>query len=396
MVKYIHNSGFKLGAFIDQKDNYKFPDYVEDIHKIDLSSQKTATESLKKLNAKPDGLTATYESYILPKSWIGEYYGLHVPTVEAAEAATDKELMRKKFQEYDPSITPDYKHATKFEDIEEFMKEHEFPVMLKPTNLFKSLLVTKCDNQEELERDYKEAVSTIKQIYKQYGVKNREANLIIEDYLDGPTYSIEAFADADGEVKVTEDVVDLVMGRDLGVDDNYNYSRLLPSELSEEKKDKIKEVAVKGMKALGLTNSPGHTELVYTKQGPKLIEIGARVGGYRPRMYSMAKGIDLHEVEINLSLGLPIDLENKEDNSVIVFEIFPEKEGKLKEITNIDKVKELPSYKYRSIKKEKGELVGLSGNGYKMTAIVILTNSDKGQFEKDREFIENEVKVIVE
>ncbi len=394
-INYLIKNNYNIYAAEDKNEKNIFPKEVKSIFKIDLSNKAETIKKISKIpkSQRPDALPSRYENYVLAKTWIGEYFNIKVPTEDAVKAATDKYIMRKKFMKYDPSITPHFKLVDDLDGINDFMKTHSFPIILKPTNLFKSLMVTKNDNMDQLKTNYQKTKKVIAKVYKQYGVTHQKPRMIIEEYLDGPSYSVEAFADKNHKIFTTP-VTDLVMARDLGISDNYNYSRKLPSKLSEKKQKQIQEVAKKGMLALGLYNSPGHVEIIDTKNGPKIIEIGGRIGGYRTRMYMSAFGIDLEKIDIDLSLGNTPIIKISKKNYCAVYELFPKQVGKFKAITNIDQLKKLNSLAYISIKKKIGEKIGLSQNGYKMTAIIILTNKNKKQFENDCQFVENKVNVI--
>ena len=51
-----------------------------------------------------------------------------------------------------------------------------------------------------------------------------------------------------------------------------------PSMFAEDIKMRIAEVAKAGIKALGIDHGPSHTEIKLTSTGPKIVEIGARLG----------------------------------------------------------------------------------------------------------------------
>ena len=54
------------------------------------------------------------------------------------------------------------------------------------------------------------------------------------EYIKGSIHSVDAFVDSDGSPQVLEQVVDYETGFDVGYDDNFHYSRILPSRLSFE------------------------------------------------------------------------------------------------------------------------------------------------------------------
>ena len=67
--------------------------------------------------------------------------------------------------------------------------------------------------------------------------------------------------------------------------------------------------------------------------------------------------------------------------------------GEFVGIKNEEALRNLPSLEYISIKAEQGKFIGKSSDGYKMATVVILHNSDVEQFNKDLEFVNNEVYV---
>jgi hypothetical protein len=74
--------------------------------------------------------------------------------------------------------------------------------------------------------------------------------------------------------------------------------------------------------------------------------------------------------------------------------MFPKNPGIFAGIENEEKLKELPSLNYLSTKVKIGEFIGKSSDGYKMTAVVILHNSNIKQFEADLNFINNSVYIV--
>jgi hypothetical protein len=78
--------------------------------------------------------------------------------LEQAEWLNDKYLMRERIFQYDPSIVPPFQLI----DDPDAPPRHlrvEFPVMIKPRNLFKSQLVVRCDGLPDLARTLREVAS---------------------------------------------------------------------------------------------------------------------------------------------------------------------------------------------------------------------------------------------
>ena len=211
--------------------------------------------------------------------------------------------------------------------------------------------------------------------------------------MEGPVHSVDAFVDANGEPHVLDAVVDYQTGYDIGFDDNFHYSRLLPSALPAETIARIRDVAALGCKALGMKNSPAHIEIILTTDGPRIVEIGARNGGYRDRMHGLSNGIDLEANAIRLSLGQQPRISATKSEPIGVFELFPKTPGIFTGIANEDRLRELPSLVSLSIHAKEGQFVGTSSDGYKMCAVVILHHSNSDQFAKDMAFLNDQVAV---
>ncbi|MCC5335134.1 ATP-grasp domain-containing protein, partial [Staphylococcus aureus] len=57
---------------------------------------------------------------------------------------------------------------------------------------------------------------------------------------------------------------------------------IIPTSLEQEKVSEIESVATEALKALGVNNIVTHTEIKFTSEGPKIIEINGRPGGTVP------------------------------------------------------------------------------------------------------------------
>lgn len=392
---FVNNNEYDYLIVYDQskKINSK---YIEKSLAVDFSSEESLIKTLPK-NLNPSGAITRYENFIVPKLWVSKFYDIPYSSMDSLLSSTDKELMRERFSSYDKSISPDYKEILSLEEAKQFVEKHQFPVMLKPAHLVKSLLISKNSSQKELEENFEVIKKQINPIYEKYGVDQRKPKILIEEFLEGTQHTVAAFVDKDGNIHASTHVIDIVTAREIGINDNFLYSRTLPSKLDFNKQNEILETAKKGIKALGLKSSPAHVELIYTKDGAKIIEIGPRIGGYRTRMFKDAANIDLDKVEVEIASGnkLTEDLNKEIINYTCVIELFPKQIGNFSHIKNIEELRALKSLKYISIKRKVGELTGLSKDGFKMTAIIILSHSDKNVFEADLNYINLNVRVVL-
>lgn len=359
----------------------------------DFSSRQSILTAIDSINKPVDCVVNTYENYALPAAWIAKHLGLPGMPINSIEACTDKFLMRNLFAKAPKKISPDFALVDNQEDVINFAKAHSFPLILKPANLAKSLLVTKNHDIEELLSNYERSINQIDAIYAKYA-PHRKPRMLIEEFLEGSVHSVDAFTGNDGIPHILDHIVDYQTGYDIGYNDNFHYSRVLPSKLCAADQKAFKKCAELGVKALGMKNSPAHIEIIMTKEGPRIVEIGARNGGYRERMHHLANGIDIDGAALALALGQTPQVKATKNEPCAVLELFPKEPGFFEGIAGEEKLVQLPSLFNLIPKANKGSFVGKAADGYKMCAIVILHNSDAEQFNKDLDFVNKHVHVV--
>lgn len=393
--KYLIEHGYDYIVLRD-KNTTKFPNKLIKRRVLcDFSSKETILEAVNGIKTPLNAVMATYESFILPAAQIAEHLGVPGLPVASAESCTDKELMRELFETSPEPISPDFLVVNNVNDLQDFAAKYGFPLILKPANLVKSLLVTKNHDLSELLDNYETTMSQIDAIYKRYA-PHRKPKLLVEEFLEGSIHSVDAFVGADGEPKVLEQVVDYQTGYDIGYDDNFHYSRIIPTKLSKEVVQDIRHVAALGCKSLGIKNSAAHIEVILTKEGPRIVEIGARSGGYRERMHGLANGIDITGCALDIAFGRKPDITSKHNDSCAVLELFPKDPGIFKELAHEKELSTLSSLVYYDVKAPAGSFVGRSSDGYKMTAVIMLHNKDSQAFNNDLAWINKTVRVVAE
>jgi biotin carboxylase len=273
------------------------------------------------------------------------------------------------------------------------MAGHTYPVILKPTNLMKSLFVSKNSSIAELKKNYEHMGTELPKYYKNLGFPLHKG-ILIEEFLVGSMHTVAGFASADGEPVLVEHVADCLTAQDIGVSDSFLFSRMLPSRLENTAQQQLLDTAATGMRALGLTSSPAHIEIMLTAQGPKIIEIGARLGGYRPRMYEYSYGIDLYRAAVSLSLGKTPQVQGDFRSCTAVIELFPNSEGRFSHLSHLEDVQKLASIKHLSIKCEVGDKIGPAQSGYRAPVVIILGSTDEKQLLADAELVRQSVHII--
>lgn len=385
-VDAIHTLGYKAGIFIDTHLELKHPEQYDHIEPVDFNTLDSELVRLSALELNVAGLMCTYENYVVAKAKLGALFKVPAPSIESARLATDKSLMRRAFLDYDTTISPDFSSINSVEEAVSFARSHTYPLIIKPTNLVKSLLVLRCDNEDELIKNVQYAKETITKLYDKYHIYERAPQLIIEEFIVGKQCSIAAFVDKDGAPHFCDGIVALTNAQDIDVSDNYLYCRTLPANIEDSLQKEMFRVAKAGVKALKMQSVPAHIELMYGPDGVKIIEIGARIGGYRPRMYHYSYGVDLIEQEVKLAIGEAPELKGTFKEYCAVYELFPDREGEFNKVTGNPVPEEFTYYRETA---KPGTVVGPAKNGYKAAAIIIVTSADATKFESLKEKVDN-------
>lgn len=180
-----------------------------------------------------------------------------------------------------------------------------FPVILKPSDASGSEGVLKIRNQSELNLQ--------KTLLKQ------NQRWVIEEYLEGPSYSIEVigFAGQYKAVQITE----------LEMDGNYDCKRVLaPARLERSLKKQFVEMALKIARSLQL-NGIMDVEAILHKGQLKVIEIDARLPSQTPTVVYKSTGLNMLQIIGEaFAKGQPWKAFEVEDNRGVVYEhinIFP-------------------------------------------------------------------------
>lgn len=195
--------------------------------------------------------------------------------------------------------------------------------------------------------------SELKNIYE-YSVGNsRNGTVMVEEFMDGAEVSVEAMT-VDGETRI------------ITITDKYitpppyfvELAHCEPSMLDEGVKAQIEQVALQAVRAIGLQNGPSHTEIKVTKDGPKVVELAARLGGdfITSRLVPLSTGIDMVGVSVELAVGEKADIAPKWNRGAAIH-FIQAKEGVIKEIAVPDEVYRLKGVEEVAIYKKAGDRV---------------------------------------
>jgi len=315
-----------------------------------------------------------------------------VSSAEALQSATNKRLMRADFRQHYPEITPRFTQvfdATP-QTIARVEEDLAYPVIVKPANLASSLLIQSCHTREQLTRALHDIFAIAGRSYEKED-RHELPQIIVEEYLEGEFYSVDAYVQDVGQVTCLPPVA-YVPAKQLGIDDFYCYKRSLPVDLRPDELHDAYEVCAKAITAVGLVHSTAHIELVHTKNGWKIIELGPRIGNFRHVMYGMAYGVDHTLNDALVHLGKPPLIKLKFREYSATYSIYPPRDGVLQEVSHLDFLYNNPAVRELRIHAEPGAECLQAKHGGHSLADFIISTPDKREFEKLTAYIESNIK----
>ena len=263
---------------------------------------------------------------------------------DTALKATNKAEMRKALQLGGVPI-PKFFKVSNENEYKEAVKQFAVPFIVKPADssgsrgIFEVVDIT---NQE-----------LVKKAYEYCKPYSKVGDVVVEEYMLGPEVSVETLA-VDGVCHVIQITDKLTTGAPHYVEMGHSQ----PTRHNKEIADKISEVAKAANKAIGIKNGPSHTEIIITSEGPKIVELGARLGGdnITTHLVPLSTGVNMVECCIKIALGEKPDIEKKWNRGSAI-RYFQQHAGKVESIEGLDDAEMIEGIKQISIVHGVGEEV---------------------------------------
>lgn len=296
----------------------EYPQLIGDKHyRIDVKDAESIIEALEKDNVF-ENVKFAYTSIDLAVGSVANLnrkFGLRVLSSEGLKNVSSKSMMTKCWAE--AGLLNRISKSYKLYDDEIWNFAQSMQIIIKPDNSSSSRGITIIHIGAD--------VKTIQSAFYKALHESSNGKVIVEEYVDGTEFTVEMLGDSYGNV--------CVYGVSLKVhtkhaDDNKIAVKLHYNSVPLNLQKKIAEFGIKCYKALGITASLGHLELVLKKDGiMSPIEIGARSSGYiASDLVDIVSGrnylLDLLEVQkgIRVCNGL---CEQTDKSSMYFFYDFP-------------------------------------------------------------------------
>lgn len=294
---------------------------------------------------------------------VAEQMGLVGIDKDTAVKATNKAEMRKALQKAGVPI-PKFFVVSNEEEYKEAVKEFDVPFIVKPADssgsrgIFEVIDITNAE--------------LVKKAYEYCKPYSKVGDVVVEEYMNGPEVSAETLT-INGVCHVIQITDKLTTGAPHYVEMGHSQ----PTKHSDEIASRIAEIAKEANKAIGIKNGPSHTEIIVTSQGPKVVELGARLGGdnITTHLVPLSTGVNMVECCIKIALGEMPDIKHKWSRGSAI-RYFEQHAGIIESIQGIDKAKRIPGIQQISIVHGAGErITEIESSGSRM-GFVIAQSSD--------------------
>ena len=266
-----------------------------------------------------DGIvTAGTDVAVITIGKVCDELGLTGLSFEAAQIASNKILMKKKYEEYGVR-TAHFREISFEDDIFEAVKGLNFPLIFKAVDTSGSRGIVRVDSIEEFE----EARRVVKE-------STRTDFFIVEEFIEGEEFGAQAFV-YHGEVKFILPHGDYVFKGDTGVPIGHFAPYMLEESVIEDAKIQLE----KAIEAMGLDNCAINADFILKDGQTYVLELGGRSGATcLAELVSIYYGFDYYEKLILAALGEEVDFPQEMAVPNASMLLRSEKDGVIRSIIN--------------------------------------------------------------
>ncbi len=290
--------------------------------------------------------------------------GLPGIPMNVAVRSNNKALMKKKWLEDSVPTAMSFEVKDLNGAARAVEKIGRFPVMVKAVDSAASRGSRKIVSADEL----KEALIDAQKY-------STTKTALIEEHLEGTEQSVETIVYRN--VHHRFGIVDRIYDFDpYKIEIGHSNPTRLPKNIQED----IYKVVEKAARSLGITFGPAKADMILTNDGPKIIEMPARLSGGFHSQYTtpLATGMDPIKAALTIAIGKPMPesaTKSKWDRVSICKCIFP-KPGKVMSITGVEKAKKIKGVKQVIMYTKKGDLISPYKSCADIVCYIIVVGKD--------------------
>eukprot|EP00978_Attheya_sp_CCMP212_P030294 scaffold110777_cov51-Attheya_sp.AAC.1 len=277
--------------------------------------------------------------------------------------------------------------GTKFQDVEEFLRTEEYPVVLKPVESAGSDGVKLC-------HDFQEAKDHFDLLMASQMVNGGAVpSVLCQEFLKGKEYVVDHVS-KDGVHKTC--MVWVYDKRPVN-GSAFVYFGCLPVPLDSPEAQIVVPYVRQTLDALGLKNGPSHGEVIITKDGPCLVEMNCRARGGDGNWRSLARALTGGYSQVEATADSYLDdtafdalpdqppSPFKASGQEVILVSFSK--GTVKDTPGYSIIRKLPSFVFLETGVKIGSTVDYTIDLFTGIGSVILMHKDPKVLDRDIQFI---------
>ncbi len=262
--------GFNVIVIDADKNAVAIP-LADEFFQIDLKDRQGILKLCKEIQKREGGLCGVFTAgtdFSASVSYVCQELGLPSHSFLAARNASIKTQMRSCFEKSgvpSPAFMKIQKDQLSSDLFEKALKNMSLPFVVKPVDNMGARGCRMIRSQKEFFPSVKTALEC-----------SRTGNAILEEYMEGPEFSIDALI-YQGKFIVTGFAIRHIKYQPYFIETGHT----MPALLDKKMHDQLISVFALGAKAEGLSCGAAKADIKYTEKGPMIGEIAGRLsGGY--------------------------------------------------------------------------------------------------------------------
>ncbi|WP_028768651.1 ATP-grasp domain-containing protein [Shewanella fidelis] len=317
-----------------------------------------------------DGAIAMCADVPMSVATVTNALGLPGLSIESAFWVSDKLAMKDRLKAEGVAI-PRYADVSDMTLLQARAEEIGLPLIIKPVDSRGARGVQLIEHFEQLAEAWQLAAQ-----------ESPTARVMLEEYLAGPQFS-------------TETLIDNGKAYTLGfADRNYEWLPRTkpfiienggdsPTAISDDVKLAVTETVEQAAACLGITQGVAKGDMVYTKDGAKVIEIAGRLSGgfFSTTQIPLATGVNFIEQAIKLALGysLTTDAVTPTKNNAVAIRYLDLAPGKIRAINGLDKAYQTEGVEMLKLFINAGDIIQPLANHTQRAGFAIACGATKQQ-----------------
>lgn len=328
-------------------------------------------------------ITSTSDAPVRVAAYVSERLGL--PTgisYQSAIAATQKDVMRERLDSSGIAI-PGYKICCTLAEFETALEFYQFNCVVKPADSAASrgvMLVEGTLSNVQISALYEATLEV-----------SKKGIVMVEERMEGFEVSVEALT-------INKQTVVVAITDKLITPPPYfvELGHSEPSALSSADQASVANLACQAIEAIGIVSGPSHTEIMITKDGPKVVEIAARLGGdyITSKLVPLSTGVDIVALSVALAVGDTIDIPDCVTTAASIG-FLTSSAGIIAEIQIDDSLYSLPGFYELELYKKPGEAASIPHSSNDRIGHIICIGGTRRDVDESMRRAKEKIKVIL-